>query len=371
MRYTLSAVALCTLGMLAGGPVRAQDYVIAVPMPITGPCAEDGQSVRDGAIVAADLVNSKGGIRGHKIKVITEDDRSDPKEAATLANKLVNNKDVLAVVGHFNSSCSLAAAPIYNRAKVVQVSPTSSSPAYSNAGKYSCRVEVNDLQQGSQVCKWMVKDRGFKKIAILWENDDYGLGLRQVAEKEVPALGGQVVDVESYYLGETKDFSSIITKMRGTNPDAVFIGGNYTEGALIRKQMLDLGWNPPFFGTEGMYADALIKLGGSAVEGVNFIGFWHPESPSPVVQDFRKLVKAKLNREPGGFDANGFDAMMVVIEALKMCPNPSRDTLREFVWKQQYMGITGDNSLDAKGDVTRKIAVKLTIKSGKIVLAQN
>jgi len=236
MRSTFTAVAVCTLGLLAASPVSAQDYVIATATPLTGPVAEDGQCDRNGALVAADYINSQGGIRGHKIRVISEDDRSDPKEAATLANKLANNKEVLAIMGHHNSSCSLAAAPIYNRAKVVMNSPASSSPAYSNAGHYCCRIEVTDAQQGAYVCNWMVKERGYKKIAVLWENDDYGLGLRQVAEKNIPELGGKVVDVESYYMGETKDFSSIITKMRGTNPDAIFIGGQYTEAALIRKQ---------------------------------------------------------------------------------------------------------------------------------------
>jgi branched-chain amino acid transport system substrate-binding protein len=368
MRITLTAVALCTLGLLAGRPVRAQDYVIATATPLTGPVAEDGQSDRNGALVAADFINSQGGIRGHKIKIISEDDASDPKQAANIANKLANDKTVLAIMGHHNSSCSLAGAPIYNRAKLVECSPASSSPAYSNAGHYCCRVEVTDAQQGVYVCNWMVKERGYKKIAVLWENDDYGLGLRQVWEKNVPEMGGQLVDVESYYLGETKDFSSIITKMRGTNPDAIVIGGNYTEAALIRKQMADVGWNPPFFGTEGMYSQALIELGGKAVEGMEFIGYWFPESPKPIVQQFRKLFKAKFNREASAFDANGFDATMVLLEAMKMDPNPSRDTLRDYVWKQHYQGVTGDNTFDSHGDVTSKTPSKLTIKDGKIVL---
>jgi branched-chain amino acid transport system substrate-binding protein len=371
MRLNLTAIALCTLGLLAGGPARAEDYLIATATPLTGSCAQDGTSLMNGAMVAADYINAKGGIRGHKIKLISEDDGGDPKQAATLANKLVNNKDVLAVLGHYNSSCTLAGAPIYNRAKVVECSPASSSPAVSNAGPYTCRVEVTDAQQGAFVCKWMVKDRGLKKIAILWENDDYGLGLRQVAEKAIPELGGQVVDVESYYMGETKDFSSIITKMRGTNPDGIFIGGLYNESALIRKQMADEGWDPPFFGTEGLYSDAYPNLGGQAVEGTYFIGYWFPESPLPMVQEFRKLFQAKFHRDPGGFDANGFDAMLVVAKALELCPNPSRATLRDYLWKQHVMGVTGDNTFDAHGDVTMKVPSKLMVKGGKIVLAKN
>ncbi len=372
MRHNLTAIALCTLGLLAAGPVRAQDIVVATASPLTGSSAQDGQSCRNGAMVAADYINAKGGINGRKITVISEDDRSDPKEAATLANKLVNTKDLLAVVGHFNSSCTLAGAPIYNRAKVVEISPASSSPAVSNAGAYTCRVEVTDSQQGAFVAKWMVKDRGYKKIAILWENDDYGLGLRDVVSKAVPELGGQVVAVESYYMGETKDFSSIITKVRGLNPDAVFIGGLYNEGALIRKQMADVGWNPPFFGTEGLYSDAYPKLGGQAAEGTFFIGYWFPESPLPMVQEFRKLFQAKFGRDPGGFDANGFDAMMVIAKAMDLCgKNLSRDTLQKQLANQHVMGVTGDNTMDAHGDVTMKVPSKLTVKGGKIVLAQN
>lgn len=304
-------------------------------------------------------------MKGRKIRVVSEDDRSDPKDAATVANKLANNKDVLAVIGHYNSSCTLAAAPIYNRAKILELSPGSTSPAVSKAGPYTARVIVTDAAQGEFVAKWMVNDKGFKRIAVLFENDDYGLGIKDVLMNKVPANGGQVVAVESYYLGETKDFNPIITKIRALKPDAVFIGGLYNEAALIAKQSADVGWKPAIFGVDGLYSPALASLGGAAVEGVRFAGFFHPEDKSPMVQDYVKAYKAKFNKEPGTYDAFAYDAMLVIAAAIE---NGGAD--RQAIGKQlrtlKVAGVTGMNEFDEHGDV-KKTPLKLIVKDGKIV----
>jgi branched-chain amino acid transport system substrate-binding protein len=297
--------------------------------------------------------------------VISEDDRSDPKDAATLANKLVNNKEVLAVIGHYNSSCTLAAAPIYNRAKVLELSPGSTAPAVSKAGAYTARVIVTDAAQGEFVAHWMVKDKGYKRIAVLFENDDYGLGLKDVLAAKIPANGGQVVAVESYYLGETKDFNPIITKIRALKPDAVFIGGLYNEAALIAKQASDVGWNPPIFGVDGLYSPALATLGGKSVEGICFSGFFHPAATIPMVQEYVKAYRARFKAEPGTYDAFAYDAMLVIAKAIE---NGGAD--RQAIQKQlktiKVEGVTGTNIFDEHGDV-RKNPMKLTIKGGQIV----
>jgi len=352
---------------LVSSTIQAQssDLVIATVSPLTGTCAQDGTAIKNGAELAADAINRKGGIKGRKIRVISEDDRSDPKDAATVANKLVNNKEVLAVIGHYNSSCTLAAAPIYNRAKVLELSPGSTSPAVSKAGPYTARVIVTDAAQGEFVSRWMVKDKGYKRIAVLFENDDYGLGLKDVLMNKVPANGGQVVAVESYYLGETKDFNPIITKIRGLNPDAVFIGGLYNEAALICKQASDVGWKPPFFGVDGLYSPALPTLGGAAVEGLRFAGFFHPDRQSPIVQAYVKEFRTKYSKEPGTYDAFAYDAMCVIAAAINQ-GGASRQAIQQQLRTLKVEGVTGTNEFDEHGDV-KKNPLKLVVKGGKIV----
>ena len=369
MRAATLAITALALGISAFAPAQQKDLVIATVSPLTGTCAQDGTAIKNGAILAAELINKKGGINGRKITVISEDDRSDPKDAATVANKLVNNKDVLAVIGHYNSSCTLAAAPIYNRSKILELSPGSTSPAVSKAGAFTARVIVTDAAQGEFVARWMVKDKGYKKIAILFENDDYGLGLKDVLMKQIPANGGQVVAVESYYLGETKDFNPTITKVRALNPDAVFIGGLYNEAALIAKQSNDVGWNPPMFGVDGLYSPALPNLGGKAVEGLRFAGFFHPEDQNPTVQSYVKEYRAKFSKEPGTYDAFSFDAMQVIAAAIQK-GGPSRLAIQQQLRSLKVEGVTGTNTFDEHGDV-RKDPLKLVVQNGKIVPTKN
>lgn len=366
MRKGISVLTLALIGLTGSmGRAQSNDLVIATVSPLTGTCAQDGTAIKNGAELAADLINRKGGIKGRKIRLISEDDRSDPKDAATVANKLVNNKEVLAVIGHYNSSCTLAAAPIYNRAKVLELSPGSTSPAVSKAGPFTARVIVTDAAQGEFVSRWMVKDKGYKRIAILFENDDYGLGLKEVLMNQVPANGGQVVAVESYYLGETKDFNPIITKIRGLKPDAVFIGGLYNEAALIAKQASDVGWKPPFFGVDGLYSPALPTLGGAAVEGLRFAGFFHPENQTPIVQNYVKEFKTKYSKEPGTYDAFAFDAMFVIAKAIEQ-GGASRQAIQQQLRSLKVEGVTGTNQFDEHGDV-KKTPLKLIVKNGTII----
>jgi branched-chain amino acid transport system substrate-binding protein len=374
MRFRNIALGFCLYSLIgAGSAASAQDITVAVALPLTGTCAQDGTAAKNGATLAAEIVNSKGGINGRKIKLIAEDDRSDPKEAASVANKLANNKDVVAVIGHYNSSCTLAGHPIYARAHLLELSPASSAPSISVEGakpnSYIARVIATDAMEGAFVAKWMVKDHGLKKVAILWENDDYGLGLKDVVEKEVQGFGGQCVAIESYYMGETKDFRPILTKVRALNPDVLFIGGLYNEAALIAKQAADMGWKPKIYGTDAILSPALVSLGGQAVEGLRLCGAFVPDLPKPMIQEYCKAFRARFNTEPALYDAMGYDAMLVVAECIR-----KGGATREGIWGQLHSvsvpGVTGLNKFAASGDVNKEY-LKLQVKNQQIGLAEN
>jgi len=349
------------------GAVDEDTLYVAVAGPLTGPCAQDGEAIKNGAQLAAEIINQNGGINGKQVELVFEDDRSDPKEAANIANKLVNDDKVLAVIGHYNSSCTLAAAPIYNKAGLVEISAGSTSPAVSDAGPYTFRVIVTDAFQGAFVGSWMVEDEGLKRVAILYENDDYGAGLRDVISQTVEELGGEVVAVESYYLGETKDFSPYITKIRNLNPDALFIGGLYNEAALIAKQAAQVGWKPNIFAVDGPYNPAYITLGGEATEGTRLVGFFHPGLDDPEVAKFVEDYRQKYNKELGAYEAYGYDAMLILAEAMEK-GGANRESIKDYLTTlKDFKGVTGITTFDENGDCIKE-PIKLVVKDGEFQL---
>lgn len=345
------------------GAASGDTLKIGFAGPLSGASAQDGQSIKKGIELAIKLANDAGGVNGKKIELVAQDDKTDPKEAAIVANKLATDPSILAVVGHFNSSATLAGAPIYNKNEVVQISPGSSSPAVTDAGPYTFRVITTDAYQGEYVAKW-TQEEGFKKIAIIYENTDYGLGLADVYKKAVEKNGGQIVASESYILGQTKDFSASLTKIKQQNPDLLFIGGLYNEAALIAKQAKALGLNVPFMGVDGLYSDALIQLGGEAVEGFMLPGFFNTESTNPKTQEFVKAYKEAYNELPGTYAAYAFDATEIVIKAMKE-KGTDRQSIADYITTLKgYEGVTGIHDFDLNGDVMKE-PEKLIVKDGK------
>lgn len=350
-------------GNATSGEANGDTLKIGLAAPLTGASAQDGESIKKGAELAIKLANEAGGIDGKKLALAAEDDKGDPKEATTVANKLASNKSILAVVGHFNSSATLAGAPVYNKSKVVEISPGSSSPKVSEAGEYTFRVITTDAFQGDYMAKW-TKEEGFKKVAILYEQTDYGVGLEEVYRKAAEANGIQIVASEAYTAGQTKDFAAILTKVKEQQPDALFIGGLYNEAAIIAKQSKQLGLTVPFLGVDGLFSDALIKLGGDAVEGFLLPGFFNVDSEIKETKDFVEAYKEAYNESPGTYAAYAFDATNILIEAIK-ANGADREKVKEYLTTLKgYQGATGVHTFDENGDVL-KDPEKLVVKDGK------
>ncbi|MCL5045460.1 MAG: ABC transporter substrate-binding protein [Actinobacteria bacterium] len=340
---------------------------IGVGAPLTGSSANDGQMIRKGAELAAELANKAGGLNGRKFEIVPADDKSDPKEGAAIANKFASDPSILAVVGHYNSSVTLAGAPIYNKGGVVEISPGSSSPAVSGVGPFTFRTVVTDAFQGKLIVEWATKDLGFKTAAVVFENDDYGRGLKDVFTKEFTAAGGKVLVEQTYMAGETTDFSAILTKIKEAKPDVILLGGLYNETALIAKQMKNLGFKVPIMGSDGLYSDALMKLGGEAVEGIMMVGAFDVGNPDPVVKEFVKAFREKYNEDPNTFAAFSYDAAKLVIEGLKKY-GPDRKSPQKYLKEvKDWPGVSGRTTFNDKGD-TIKPLLKLVVKNGKFAI---
>ena len=373
MKKSLIVLSVClmisSLFLFGCSSSKSESVKIGVAIPLTGASAQDGEAIKNGVNLAAKLVNDEGGINGKKIELVVEDDKGDPSEAATVANKLAQDKNISAIVGHFNSSCTLAAAPIYNQAGVVHVSPGSSAAAVSKAGDYTFRVITTDAVQGTSLMNWAVKDLGYKNIAVLYENTDYGAGLAEVVSKAAGDLNAKIVAKEAYEVGST-DFSTLLTKVANSNADVIIVGGLYNETALIAKQKNNFGLNKmQIMGVDAIFSDALIKLGGAAVNGIKLTGYFSEASQDPVAQNFISKYKEVYNSTPSTYAAYGYDAALVIIDSIKKA-GTDRKAVRDYMANiKDLKGATGINSFDENGDVIKQ-PLRLIINEGKFTITE-
>ncbi|ATW27901.1 ABC transporter substrate-binding protein [Candidatus Formimonas warabiya] len=338
--------------------------------PLTGACANDGQQMQNGAQLAVNEINAAGGINGKQVELVCQDDKSDPKEAANIATKFVSDDRLVAVLGNYNSSCVLSGAPIYNEAKIPMVHVGTSPVITTEHGPYLFRISVTDAFQGEFVTKWLFEE-GNKKPAILYENSDYGRGLMDTVEKQVASLGGTVADKETYELGQTKDFTGLLTKIKASGADSIFICGLYTEGALIAKQMQGLGISLPLFGTDGLYEQSLIDLAGQAAEGMKVSGLLLPSDPDQKIQDFVKNYQGAYGKVPGTYATFDYDAMNLLAQVITAA-GADRQKIMDYLAKmpEAFVGVSGQVTFDENNDAVRTAMKKLTVKDGKWQIAE-
>lgn len=331
--------------------------------PLTGNIATYGISTKNGVEIAVEEFNQNGGINGRPVKLISEDTRGDQTEAANAVSKLIEQDKVVAIVGGVISSETLTAGPIANDAKVVMISSSSTAAGVPEIGDYIFRNCLSDEVQAVQLAEYAAKELGLKKFAIMYTNNDYGLSLKNAFEAKAKELA-QVTAVETYNDGE-KDFRAQLTKIKGTNPDALYIAGYYTEAAKIAQQAKEQGLNVQILGADGFYSPVLIELGGDAVEGAIFTAGFFTDDPSEKAQNFVKAYKEKFNAEPDMFAAQAYDAAMILLTALKNTNGEGGEVLqKEMAKTKDFPGITGSTSFTETGDAVKNIII-LKVENGK------
>ena len=190
--------------------------------------------------------------------MLIEDSQADPKEAILIAQKFVSDPRVLAVVGDFNSSASMAAAEIYNDGGLVQISPTASHPDFTKKGEYIFRAGTTQSMEGAFLARWAVQDLGHKKISTIYVNNDWGLVANKVFADTAKQLGADVSNQEAFIPGD-KDFTAIITKIKEAKPDLVFLATQWEDAALIATQMKTLGFKVDLMGPGSLSTAKLVK----------------------------------------------------------------------------------------------------------------
>jgi len=364
---SISILAACILllGVFASSCAKNDTIKIGLAAPLTGDSAMYGETVRDGVVFAVNQINDAGGIKGKKIELVIQDDKGDPKEAAMVAQKLSEDKSLFAVIGHVNSSCTLAALPIYKDAGLTVLNTSSSAEKITQLGyKHFFRSVIHDGLQAPMMVRHAVESLGAKSIACIVANSDYGLGLLNTAKATAEKYGVKVVAEELYVPLVDKDFSVQISKIKRENPDVLLILGDYNEAGLIIRQMRTAGLNINVVTPAGCSNQAMIDLAGAeAAEGVFLLGYWDPDRPEPIVQDFVKAYMAKNNVVPDERNAYGYEIPYIIKLAIEK--GAKKETLSDVLRTIEYTGPTGFTKFDENGDVTEKMQMVFVVKDGK------
>ena len=366
----LTSVALvsgCPSSGNNSGSTNANEILIGHYGSMTGSEATFGQSTDNGIKLAVEEINAAGGINGKQIKLITYDDKGDTKEVGAAVTRLVANDHVVAVLGEVASNLSLAGAPVCQEHGVPMVSPSSTNPQVTKIGDKIFRVCFIDPFQGYVCAKFAREQEGLKadKVAILYDQTQaYSKGLAEEFEKAFESLGGTICENQAYSRGD-QDFTAQLTAIRSSNPDMVFVPGYYTDVGNIALQARKLGIDVPLFGGDGWDSSQLYEIGGEAVNGCYYSNHYSHEDPNPRVQDFITKYKEKHGAIPDGLAALGYDAAMLLFEAMQRASSLGGDDLAAAISQtENFDGVTGNISIDGQRNAV-KPAVILEMKDGR------
>jgi branched-chain amino acid transport system substrate-binding protein len=350
----------------------AAEIKIGGVAPLTGHVATFGISTKNAAMIAFDEINSTGGVNlgGTKylINYIVEDDQGTPEVAANAFRKLLDQDEVVAIIGSVTSNCTLAGVPIAQEAGIPVISPTSTAEQVTLTGDYIFRACFLDPFQGAVVATFSYNDLNARKGAVIFDNaNDYTKGLAEAFKKNFEKLGGEVVAYEAYTdESKTVDFSAQLTNIKAANPDVIFLDAYYAAAALMAKQARALGITAHFVGADGWDSAQFTKLGGDAVEGGHFCNHYSPEDPRPIVQGFVKKYSEIYGETPDSLATLAYDAALIMIDSLERAGSTDGASIRDAIVATNLECVSGQITFDENGDPIKKAAI-IKVENGKFV----
>jgi len=375
----MRAVRTVTLVMLAlvllsfGCSQEPDQIKIGVLAPLSGPVPTFGVMTRDGALLAIEEWNAKGGLLGKKIAALVEDSQCTPDPAVNAANKLIDQNKVKYLVGEVCSKASIPVTEIANSKKVVQISPTSTNPDVTVAkdGKvkdYIFRACFIDPFQGTVGAKFATDVLKAKSAFIMLDqSNDYVKGLAEFFEKAFTAGGGTIVGKETYTSKDT-DFSAILAKVASAKPDVIYLPDYYNIVTLATKQAKEKGIMAPFLGGDGWDSTDLDR---KAADGGYYTNHYSPEDNRPEVQNFVKAFGAKYKDDkgqpkvPDALAALAYDAANLLLQAIKDANADDPAKVKDAMAKISFNAVSGKITFDANHNPVKSATI-LAVKDGKV-----
>jgi branched-chain amino acid transport system substrate-binding protein len=334
------------------------DILVGEYGSMTGSEATFGISTHKGIEMAFEETNAKGGIKGRKLKLISMDNQGKAEEAASVVTRLITQDKVVALLGEVASSRSLAAAPIAQKYKIPMITPSSTNPRVTEVGDYIFRVCFIDPFQGLVMAKFAVENLKVKNVAILKDmKSDYSIGLADFFKKTFIEKGGKIVSEQTYQSGEFS-FHSQLTDIKAKKPEAIFVPGYYTEVGLIAQQVQKMGIKAILLGGDGWDSPKLYEIGKDAIKGNYFSNHYTTESNDPAVQNFIKNFKAKYSEVPDGLAAMGYDAAIVLINAMNNAKEITPQGIRDAIaLTKDFPAVTGKITINAQRNAEKSAVV--------------
>ncbi|BCB97198.1 branched chain amino acid ABC transporter substrate-binding protein [Dissulfurispira thermophila] len=362
-RFFVFLIAVFSITMPFYGCKKKDDTIkIGIAGPMTGPQAKMGNDFRNGVAIAVEEWNSKGGVLGKKIDIIIGDDQSDPKQAVSVANKLVN-EGVAGIVGHFNSSCSIPASDVYNRAGIPMITPASTNPQLTERGYRGIfRVCGRDDQQGKVAAIFAMNKLKIKKLAIIHDKTTYGQGLADEFKKNLSSA----VEIV-YYGGITqgdKDFKTILTSIKEKKPEMIYFGGIYPETGLLVKQSREISLNIPFMSGDGSIDPKFIEIAGEKAAEGTYLTFSPDPKNIPAAKEFLEKYSVRFG-DVGPYSIYAYDAMNILLTAMKEAGTADGKVVIEKLHSMEFLGALGKIRFTENGDITGSPYVIWVTKNGK------
>ncbi|MDN5002254.1 branched-chain amino acid ABC transporter substrate-binding protein [Bradyrhizobium sp. GCM10027634] len=348
----------------------ADDITIAVAGPLTGTESAFGRQMKNGAELAVADINAAGGVTGKKLVLDSEDDACDPKQARSVAEKIAGAK-IPFVAGHFCSSSSIPASEAYADGNVLQITPASTNPLFTERKLWNvARVCGRDDQQGLIAAQYIAKNFKGKNIAILNDKTTYGKGLADETKKALNKAGITEKLNESYNKGD-KDFNAIVSRLKKENIDLVYVGGYHQEAGLILRQMRDQGMKTILMSGDALADKEYASITGPAGEGTLFTFGPDPRN-KPTAKKIVEAFKAK-GIDPEGYTLYTYAAMQVWSQAVKKAGSTDAKKVMAAIKAGKWDTVLGQLEYDAKGDIKQidYVVYKWDAKGGYAELNAN
>ncbi|MDQ6597024.1 ABC transporter substrate-binding protein [Bacillus salipaludis] len=332
--------------------------------PLTGPTSTDGTLSRNAAQLAIEQFNKDGGVDGKKVELVAEDDQGKPEEALKAVQKLINSDKVSGIVGGGYSGPMKTVTPKIQSAKVPMVVAYAVHPDITKGGHYVNRVIYTADVQGKAMADYAVNDLKKKNIAVMYVDIDYGISIYNAFKTEAKKLGANIVIEKPFKMGD-KDFSSVLTAVKESKPDALYVVGYYNEAAGIVTQSKELGINAQFLGVDGFDSPKFLELGKENTQGATFTTSFFATDTREAVQNFVKAWHDKYkDSEPDMLSSQSFDATEVILEAMKKAGTDREKLAKAINETKDFEGTSGKISFDAQHEVVKPV-IFMTVKDGK------
>mgnify|MGYP002620136552 FL=1 len=364
----LSALGLVLSGCTGPGSNEGNVIHVAASAPLTGDGAAYGIETMYGVRLAVREINESGGIAGKQIKLTEFDDQCDATPAATVANQIISDKSIVAVIGNVCSGATNAQLPIFDRAGLPVLAATTSNPNLSTLGfDIFSRIIPNDDVQAASTVKFAAV-LGYTRIAVLYPSDDYGQAMFTVAQRAAEEYDIEIVAAETYITGSTTDFSSVLANIAAANPQAVFLAGYYADmGTAVSQSRRAFGDKQiAFLANAQDQNQEFIDLAGEAGEGTWVTNVYDVTNPSEVNQRFVTAYEEAYGNKPGLQAAAGYDNVYVLKAAVE-ANGGSTENLAAAIRSVVYEGAMGRISFDENGDNPGGGTVVLQLRGGEWV----